>query len=122
MQHGSVTSPAHIILISDPQVRHSLGKLSWIGAFRQYIAQSDMRKSWSIARRLNPQAVFCLGDMLASGRLASTDEEYVYSSMGITQFLTDPFRYEQYYSSFREMFPVDEAVPMYYLPGNNDVG
>ncbi|KZP34158.1 hypothetical protein FIBSPDRAFT_942318 [Athelia psychrophila] len=107
LQHGTPT-PAHVLLISDPQINHSpaqgLVPTSWAG-LRQALSHADMRKAWRLTRRLRPQAVICLGDMLASGRTAQSDQQY-----------------EEQYNAFREVFPLDGAVPMYYLPGNNDVG
>jgi hypothetical protein len=68
------TRPTHILVVSDPQVKHP-GSLSWFGALRQSITHSTLRKNWSVASRLNPQAIVCLGDMLASGRMVTSDHE-----------------------------------------------
>jgi hypothetical protein len=43
-------------------------------------------------------------------------------SWELTESFSNYVRYEQYYEWFRMMFPVNASIPVYYMPGNNDVG
>ncbi|KAK7005639.1 Metallophos domain-containing protein [Favolaschia claudopus] len=97
--------PTHVLLLSDPQVRHP--SVMWGGggakAFGQFLYEANLRRSWHVTRRLNPHAVFFLGDMLSTGKYVRTEREY-----------------KEYWQKFQSIFPQD--VSQYFLPGNNDVG
>ncbi|KII92971.1 hypothetical protein PLICRDRAFT_696224 [Plicaturopsis crispa FD-325 SS-3] len=96
---------SHVLLIGDVQVHYPNDALSLIGRLRRFVYELSLKKSWSVANRLNPHAVIFLGDMLSSGRMHMSDEEY-----------------EQYITRFKTLFPQRSSVSVYYLPGNNDVG
>lgn len=101
---GSTEKPTRVLLISDPQLSNPRRSgISWLG----YDASSTryLRKGWSVVTRLHPHAVVWLGDMLASGRYITNEDEY-----------------ENYVDEFKRMFSTDESVPNYFVPGNRDVG
>ncbi|KAG9127958.1 hypothetical protein FRC07_006975 [Ceratobasidium sp. 392] len=96
------------MLIADPQVidhRSYPGRRLWLKTLTQFIVDSNLRKSWRAAKRLYPDAVVFLGDMMDGGRYRMLDEEY-----------------ESYYSRFNDIFSLSKDVPKYYLVGNHDVG
>jgi len=75
---GSNEKPTRVLLISDPQLPNPRRSgTSWFG----YGASSTryLRKGWSVVTRLHPHAIVWLGDMLASGRYVTSDDEYVSS-------------------------------------------
>ncbi|EPQ57338.1 hypothetical protein GLOTRDRAFT_74064 [Gloeophyllum trabeum ATCC 11539] len=107
--------PAHVLLIADPQVRNPAlphaSKWTWSG-WRQSILDFSVKKSWNVLSRSNVDVVIFLGDMLASGRIVSSENEY-----------------KEYVGKFREVFPLDRltrrqdsTVPVYFIPGNEDIG
>lgn len=72
--------PTHVLLISDPQVRHPSvlwGERSWAKTLGQFLYEVNLRRSWHVTRRLNPHAVFFLGDMLSSGKYVRSEAEWV---------------------------------------------
>ncbi|KAF8608899.1 Metallo-dependent phosphatase [Ceratobasidium sp. AG-I] len=100
--------PTHVMLIADPQVidhRSYPGRRLWFKALTQFIVDSNLRKSWRAAKRLSPNMVIFLGDMMDGGRYRMLDEEY-----------------EAYHSRFNNIFRMSSDVPKYYLVGNHDVG
>ncbi|KAG2363917.1 hypothetical protein BDR07DRAFT_1355763 [Suillus spraguei] len=101
---GSTQKPTRVLLISDPQLPNpSRSGISWFG----YDASSTryLRKGWSVVTRLHPHAVIWLGDVLASGRFVTKEDEY-----------------ENYVNEFKGIFTADKSVPNYFVPGNRDVG
>ncbi|KAJ7091243.1 hypothetical protein C8R44DRAFT_835866 [Mycena epipterygia] len=106
--------PTHVLLISDPQVRHPSvlwGESSWVRSLGQFLYESNLKRSWHVTRRLNPHAVFFLGDMLSSGKYVRSEAEWGLSVV-----------YKAYWRKFEAIFQPDASFPQYYLPGNNDVG
>ncbi|KAJ6594046.1 hypothetical protein B0H19DRAFT_921540 [Mycena capillaripes] len=102
------SKPTHVLLISDPQVRHPSvlwSESSWLKSLGQFQFEANLKRSWHVTRRLNPHAVFFLGDMLSSGKYVRSEAEY-----------------KAYWRKFQAIFQPDASVPQYYLPGNNDVG
>ncbi|KAI0260861.1 hypothetical protein BC834DRAFT_831138, partial [Gloeopeniophorella convolvens] len=98
----SAQDTIHILLIADAQVpAPSLDGWTFSGVFRAVY----MRCVWAMTRRLRPQMVLFLEDMLTHGRAIEPDEEFV--------------RYVQH---FHELFPVDAGIDVRYIPGNADVG
>jgi hypothetical protein len=74
----STEKPTHILLISDPQVRHPAiirGERSWLGSLRQFIFDSNLKKSWGVTSRLKPHMIIFLGDMFATGQFAQDEIE-----------------------------------------------
>lgn len=101
---GSTEKPTRVLLISDPQLPNPRRSgISWFG----YSASSTryLRKGWSVVTRLHPHAVVWLGDVLASGRYVTSEDEY-----------------ENYVDEFKGIFSTDKSVPNYFVPGNRDVG
>jgi hypothetical protein len=74
----STEKPTRVLLISDPQLPNPtrLGT-SWFGYGTSSSSTRYLRKGWSVVTRLHPQAVVWLGDLLASGRYITSDDEYV---------------------------------------------
>ncbi|KAG6378217.1 Metallo-dependent phosphatase-like protein [Boletus reticuloceps] len=99
-----------ILVIADPQIidRHSYpGRGPLLSTLSQYFVDLNLRKSWDSAfHRLRPHAVVVLGDMMDSGRLSMSNTEY-----------------EAYFKRYQSIFNMgDSPPPVYYLPGNHDVG
>ncbi|KAH7920776.1 Metallo-dependent phosphatase [Leucogyrophana mollusca] len=99
-----------VLVIADPQVidhRSYPDRGRWLSALSQFIVDLNLRRSWrNTFHQLRPHAVIFLGDMMDGGRTAMVTSEY-----------------EAYYARFRDIFKMeDRAVPVYYLPGNHDVG
>ncbi|KAG8747119.1 hypothetical protein FRC10_002168 [Ceratobasidium sp. 414] len=96
------------MLIADPQVidhRSYPGRRLWFKTLTQFIVDSNLRKSWRAAKRLYPDVVVFLGDMMDGGRYRMLDDEY-----------------DAYYSRFNDIFSSSKDIPKYYLVGNHDVG
>lgn len=100
--------PTHVMIISDPQVRHPsifYEETSWLGSLRQLIFDLNLKKNWNVAAHFKPDVVIFLGDMLASGKHVRSENEY-----------------KQYFDKFRSVFSLDSSIVVHYVPGNNDVG
>lgn len=70
--------PTHVMLIGDPQVidhRSYPSRRLWFKTLTQFIVDSNLRKSWQAAKRLSPNMVVFLGDMMDGGRYRMLDEE-----------------------------------------------
>ncbi|KAI9442239.1 Metallo-dependent phosphatase-like protein [Lactarius indigo] len=65
----------------------------------------NLRKAWRVAKSTHPDAVIFLGDMMDNG----------FADMHIT-------RYQKYVERFHSIFSASPSLPVYYLPGNHDVG
>lgn len=101
---GSTEKPTRVLLIADPQLPNPRRSgISWL----HYDASSTryLRKGWSVVTRLHPQVVVWLGDVLASGRYVTNEDEY-----------------KNYVDEFKGIFATDKSVPSYFVPGNRDVG
>ncbi|CED83645.1 Cell division control protein/predicted DNA repair exonuclease [Phaffia rhodozyma] len=98
-----------VLIIADPQVINFESSSARQRPFRslidRFIIDTFLKKSWSIAQRFKPDAVFFLGDMMHSGRAATLEGEYW-----------------SYASRFKQIFKPTMNVPVYYIPGNHDVG
>ncbi|KAJ8495385.1 hypothetical protein ONZ45_g12884 [Pleurotus djamor] len=96
----------HVLLIADPQVRFPLHAIesdaSWFGEF---LYDTNLRKNWYAARHMKPDLVIFLGDMLASGKYAKEQAEF-----------------SAYVQKFHSIFKRTSEIPMYFTPGNNDIG
>lgn len=68
-----------VIIISDPQVINfhspSARKHPIRSMIDSFIVDTFLKKSWMLAQRFNPDAVFFLGDMMHSGRAATLEGE-----------------------------------------------
>lgn len=71
--------PTRILLISDPQLIHfqspSFQRKPWKTAITEFVVDTFLKKSWSVAKQFKPDAVFFLGDQLDSGRATMSDAE-----------------------------------------------
>ncbi|KIY67751.1 Metallo-dependent phosphatase [Cylindrobasidium torrendii FP15055 ss-10] len=92
----------------DPQVLDSRSYpdrsalVTWLS---QLFTDMNMRKSWYAIARKEPDAVVFLGDMMDNGRYNIDNEEY-----------------ETYYRRFKSIFHLASQAPVYYIPGNHDIG
>ena len=113
--------PSHVLLLSDTQVPHTFPYGAFIGSWRRFLADLNLRKNWHVATRLNPDAVVFIGDMLASGRALKTADECVAPPF-LASFLDRRrcLRYDRAAQYFKSIFTFRDA-PMYYVPGNTDI-
>ena len=85
----------------------------------------NLRKAWRVAKSTHPHSVIFIGDMMDNG----------FADMQITEcalLAPPPFRpalsfcttsrYQEYVERFRSIFSASPSLPIYYLPGNHDVG
>lgn len=104
---STAQKPTRVLLLSDTQVDypslHGHGN-TWVGPSRRFLFHLNLKKSWFVTSRLKPHAIIFLGDMLANGKIARNEAEY-----------------EQAVRRFKSIFVTDHSVPVYYIPGNNDV-
>ncbi len=49
----------------------------------QFVVDLNLRKSWLVASRFDPDVVIFMGDLMDNGRLTSSDEECVSFSFKI---------------------------------------
>ncbi|TRM70030.1 hypothetical protein BD626DRAFT_476090 [Schizophyllum amplum] len=100
--------PTHVLLVSDPQVRPPRDfweDNSWLASARELFFELNLKRNWHVTRRMKPQAIFFLGDMLASGKYVHSEPEF-----------------EQYWQKFLDTCKVENGTEVHYLPGNNDFG
>ncbi|KAI0633365.1 Metallo-dependent phosphatase-like protein [Trametes polyzona] len=105
---ASANTADHVLLIADPQIldhRSYPDRPAWLMRLSQFIVDLNIRKSWRATLRRHPDSVVFLGDMMDNGRVDMPDEEYA-----------------RYVRRFRSIFKHDSALPMYYIPGNHDIG
>ncbi|TFK54090.1 Metallo-dependent phosphatase [Heliocybe sulcata] len=103
----SFATPEHILIIADPQVLDhrsypERGKV--LTRLSQFVVDWNLRKNWRVTRKLNPDAVVFLGDMMDGGRVDMPVSEY-----------------ESYFRRFQSIFKLPRTVPAYYLAGNHDI-
>ncbi|EIN11270.1 Metallo-dependent phosphatase [Punctularia strigosozonata HHB-11173 SS5] len=101
---------SHILVVADPQVldhRSYPDRGAFLTAVSQYMTDMQLRKAWwATTRRLRPDSIVFLGDMMDGGRFDMSLDEY-----------------ERYYARFKSIFRADPSTtPVWYLPGNHDVG
>ncbi|KAI0790605.1 Metallo-dependent phosphatase-like protein [Abortiporus biennis] len=108
LSHFNTSDTSHVLLVADPQIldhRSYPGRQPWLVWLSQIMVDLNLRKSWSAAKTLKPDALMFLGDMMDGGRFAMPDDEY-----------------ESYYERFKNIFTLDGDIPVHYIPGNHDVG
>ncbi|KDR75748.1 hypothetical protein GALMADRAFT_248420 [Galerina marginata CBS 339.88] len=111
----------HVLLIADPQVHHPVILAPgswWANPIRRVMFELNLRKSWHVTSRLRPHTVIFLGDVLANGKAAQNIEEYG----PIVACRANDISYQLAAQNFKSIFEVDPRIPVYYIPGNNDVG
>ncbi|KIK67268.1 hypothetical protein GYMLUDRAFT_238583 [Collybiopsis luxurians FD-317 M1] len=100
--------PKHVLLVADPQILHRgsyPNRPALLAYLTQLIVDLNLRKSWRAALTSAPDACFFLGDMMDGGREVMSDIEY-----------------ERYFRRFKSIFSTDSKIPIYFIPGNHDVG
>ncbi|KAF5354930.1 hypothetical protein D9756_005402 [Leucocoprinus leucothites] len=98
----------HVLLVSDTQISvPSLSSKSTPSFLhpRAFLTDKFLKKSWYVTRRLDPQVVFFMGDMLSHGKTVENEAQF-----------TENFQ------KFISTFTLKAPTAVYYLPGNNDVG
>ncbi|KAJ9120458.1 hypothetical protein QFC24_005130 [Naganishia onofrii] len=126
-----LTSPTHVVLLADPQIPHPT--LSYpsrnpvLQKVTTWFIDLYMRKSWNVLKRLGRiDAVIVAGDMMDWGRGVFDEAEQVIIFLILS--LKDPssdfshHRYQTYTNRFKSIFRLPEGTPMYYVPGNHDLG
>ncbi|KAJ9111074.1 hypothetical protein QFC19_001272 [Naganishia cerealis] len=121
--------PTHVVLLADPQIPHPTlsypGRNSVLQKLTTWFIDLYMRKSWNVLRRLGRiDAVIVAGDMMDWGRGAFDDAEQVINSFfhQRTFLISAHYRYQTYVNRFKSIFQLPEGIPMYYVPGNHDLG
>jgi hypothetical protein len=79
---GAAAEWTHVLIVADPQILdlQSYPERSWIlRHISKLMTDLNMRRSWAAARRLRPDAVIFLGDMMDRGRVDMPDKECVWS-------------------------------------------
>ena len=61
------------MLVSDPQIKPPKGVHD-----ESWLFDSSMRRGWRAAKRLHPDIVIFLGDMLSAGKYVRSEKECVY--------------------------------------------
>ncbi|KAI9459089.1 Metallo-dependent phosphatase [Russula earlei] len=98
----------HILLIADPQIldqRSYPERNSFLRAVSRIFVDMNLRKAWRVAKGTHPHAVIFLGDMMDNGFADMPIEEY-----------------QESIRRFRSIFSAPRSLPVYYIPGNHDVG
>ncbi|OCH84705.1 hypothetical protein OBBRIDRAFT_741133 [Obba rivulosa] len=96
------------LLVADPQVldrRSYPGRNALLMWLTQRVVDLNLRKSWWAVMRQRPDVVVFLGDMMDNGRVDMPAAEY-----------------ESYYKRFKSIFRTPSELPVFYLPGNHDIG
>ncbi|KAI5450911.1 hypothetical protein NCC49_002651 [Naganishia albida] len=107
---GDGTYPTHVVLLADPQIPHPTlsypSRSQPLQKITTWFIDLYMRKSWDVLRRLGRiDAVIMAGDMMDWGRGVFDDQEY-----------------RTYLDRFKSIFSLPDSTPMYYVPGNHDLG
>ena len=113
------------MLIADPQVldhRSYPGRHPLLMALSQRVVDLYLRKSWWATLRLRPDVIIFLGDMMDGGRFAMSDAECACPCPNITASDALNEQVRRHYGRFSSIFAVDKDIPVYYIPGNHDVG
>ncbi|KAJ7287786.1 Metallo-dependent phosphatase-like protein [Mycena rebaudengoi] len=107
---GGIRLPktTHVLIVADPQIldhRSYPDRPAYLTYITQLLVDLNLRKSWRAALRTRPEVVVFLGDMMDGGRFSMSNAEY-----------------ERYFQRFKSIFPLDPAIPQYFVPGNHDTG
>ncbi|KAH8990472.1 Metallo-dependent phosphatase-like protein [Lactarius akahatsu] len=97
-----------VLLVADPQILNEVSypdRSPFLGTLSRIFVDMNLRKAWRVAKSMRPHAVIFLGDMMDNG----------FADMHIT-------RYQEYVDRFHSIFTASPSQPVYYLPGNHDVG
>jgi len=117
-----------VLLVADPQILNERSypeRSSFLRTVSRIFVDMNLRKAWRVAKSMHPHAVIFLGDMMDNG----------FADMHITKcaLLAPPHfrpalssctasRYQEYVERFHSIFSASPSLPVYYLPGNHDVG
>lgn len=80
LPNAAPTPASRVLLLADPQILdlQSYPDRHWtLQYLSQWIVDLNMRKSWWAARRLEPDVVLVLGDMMDRGRADISDDACV---------------------------------------------
>ncbi|KDQ57770.1 hypothetical protein JAAARDRAFT_35462 [Jaapia argillacea MUCL 33604] len=105
---NSPVRPTHVLVVADPQIldhRSYPDHHPFLTSISRVMVDLNLRKNWRAVMGLRPDAVVFLGDMMDGGRHAMGTGEY-----------------EDYFQRFKSIFKTHHSLPVYYLPGNHDIG
>ncbi|KAI0268715.1 Metallo-dependent phosphatase-like protein [Gloeopeniophorella convolvens] len=105
--HGGPRA-TRVLVVADPQILDEnsypeRGRVTSV--LSQIFVDMYLRKAWRVAKGTGPDAVVFLGDMMDNGFANITMSKY-----------------QEYHARFLSIFSVPASLPVYYLPGNHDVG
>lgn len=107
--HVDGTLVKHMLVVADPQIldlQSYPDRSAWLQWVSQAMTDLNMRKSgWAVWRKLRPDVVVFLGDMMDRGRIGMPQPEY-----------------DEYVARFRSIFSSTPTKTTYFLPGNHDIG
>ncbi|KAI0063610.1 Metallo-dependent phosphatase [Artomyces pyxidatus] len=119
----------HVLIVADPQILDEdsyPGRNKWLMALSVFVVDMNLRKSWRVVKHKQPDAIVFLGDMMDNGRANTSSQQCVYSfSHSVTASLMLACllpRHQAYLERFRHIFSAPRSLPVYYTPGNHDVG
>ncbi|KAH9176291.1 Metallo-dependent phosphatase-like protein [Lactarius sanguifluus] len=98
-----------VLLIADPQILNEESypeRSPFLVTLSRIFVDMNLRKAWRVAKSMRPHAVIFLGDMMDNG----------FADMHITRY-PGVRRSASTRSSLQS-----SSLPVYYLPGNHDVG
>ncbi|KAI8581236.1 hypothetical protein K450DRAFT_233773 [Umbelopsis ramanniana AG] len=108
-QIDSTARPYNIMIIGDPQLtdKYSYGRKGVIQWITEFYSDQYMRRNWKkLNRKLRPDAVVFLGDLMDGGREWPDDREW-----------------KEEVNRFKALFkPLDSSTKVLYMAGNHDVG
>ena len=134
----------HLLIVADPQIldeRSYPQRSSLLRTVSRIFVDMNLRKAWRVAKSTHPHAVIFLGDLMDNGFADMHIAQYVcpssppappffFLSYSRIQVPTPPFslsltlghRYQEYAARFHSIFSAPPSLPVYYMPGNHDVG
>ncbi|KAI9286381.1 Metallo-dependent phosphatase-like protein [Umbelopsis sp. AD052] len=108
-QIDGTVRPYNIMIIGDPQLtdKYSYGRKGVIQWITEFYSDQYMRRNWKkLNRKLRPDAVVFLGDLMDGGREWPDDREW-----------------KEEVNRFKALFkPLDSSTKVLYMAGNHDVG
>ncbi|KAH9961335.1 Metallo-dependent phosphatase-like protein [Russula dissimulans] len=97
-----------VLLVADPQIlddRSYPERSAFLRAASRIFVDMNLRKAWRVAKSTHPHAVIFLGDLMDNG----------FAEMSMAE-------YDEYAERFFSIFSAPRELPVYYIPGNHDVG
>ena len=140
-----------VLIVADPQILNDMSypeRSPLLRTLSQIFADMNLRKAWRVAKSTRPHAVVFLGDMMDNGFANMHITKCVmghapppppppslFSALRVQalippSLLSSPprlpstlrCRYQEYVARFYSIFSTPPSLPVYYIPGNHDVG